>query len=377
MTKKKVRILSIDGGGIRGIIPAVSLKYIERYLAEKAPGSRLCDHFDMIAGSSTGGILTGILLAPDPLQVNRPRYKAEDALDFYVKEGFSIFNASKRGNWRRLWGLSNAAVYSPNRIEELFEEYFEDTMISELIRPCLITTYNMENKSAYFFTSREDADRREFYLRDVLRSTSAAPTYFPPAEIRNIAPDARDDWHPVHMINLDGGVFANNPVMCAYAEARNFHFENRRIDKPTASQMQILSLGTGGGGFELQGKEESSKWGLLKWAKNIPNIMMDGATDTVDFQMQEIYNTLMDEDQTSYFRLDVPRYKQESGYGYGSGYGISDINRNEWDKEFRDYSSDMTDASPDNIRKLVAAGEKTLNYWRLNGLDEFLEGLIE
>ncbi len=351
--KKKVRILSIDGGGIRGIIPAVTLKYVEDYLKKKVPGTRLCDHFDMIAGTSTGGILTGILLAPDPSHPTRPRYSAQNALNFYVNEGYGIFNGSKLSNWKRLWGVRSAAQFSPKRIENLFQQFFGETKVSELIRPCLITTYNMENKTAYFFTSREDTNKREFYLRDVLRSTSAAPTYFPPAEIENQAPFAQDDHHPPEMINLDGGVFANNPLMCAYAEARNSHFEERGIDQPTAAQMQILSLGTGGGGFTLKGKEKSKSWGLIKWAQSIPDIMMDGAIDTVAFQMREIYNTLEAEHQNNYFRLDVP----EIG-------------------EFRDYSADMTDASDENIKKLLTAGEKTLNYWRLKGLDGFLNGLV-
>ena len=62
--KKKVRILSIDGGGIRGIIPAYIIKYAESYLQKKAPVTSIADHFDFIAGTSTGGILTGLYLVP-------------------------------------------------------------------------------------------------------------------------------------------------------------------------------------------------------------------------------------------------------------------------------------------------------------------------
>lgn len=369
MSTKKVRILSIDGGGIRGIIPAVSLNYIEDYLAQKVPGSRLCDHFDLIAGTSTGGILTGILLAPDPDHPNRPLYSAKDALNFYQKEGYSIFNGAKVSNWKRWWGLRSAVSFSPRRIEQLFEQYFGDTKISELLRPALIPTYDMQRKHAYFFTSREHTEQREFYLRDVLRSTSAAPTYFPPARIMNLA--ARPDSEKA-MINLDGGVFANNPLMCAYAEARNTNFSWRGIDKPTASQMHILSLGTGGGGFELKDKSESQSWNLLKWAKSIPDIMMDGAIDTVAFQMREIYNTLAEEHQSSYYRLDVPQLQDEDE----DGDGAFALRRREWNREFRNYSADMTDASDANINKLLATGEKTLNHWRLKGLDGFLDGLL-
>jgi len=137
--------------------------------------------------------------------------------------------------------------------------------------------------------------------------------------------------------------------------------------------MHILSLGTGGGGFELKGKSESQGWNLLKWAKSIPDIMMDGAIDTVAFQMQEIFNTLAEEHRSSYFRLDVPQLEDEDE----DEDGVSEMRKREWDKEFRDYSADMTDASDENIRKLLAAGEKTLNHWRLKGLDGFLDGMVD
>ena len=140
--------------------------------------------------------------------------------------------------------------------------------------------------------------------------------------------------------------------MCAYAEARRFNFRERNNDKPSASSMYILSIGTGGGGFELKGKGKSNTWNLLKWAKSIPEIMMDGSVDTVAYQMNEIMKTLNKEDPGDYLRIDVPA-------------------------NARKYSSDMSDAGPNNIKALVKAGEKTLEHAQTLGLNKFLDGLLD
>ena len=350
--KKKVRILSLDGGGMRGIIPATIIRYAEEYLQKKATGTTIADHFDLIAGTSTGGILTGLYLTPQDENKKKAKYSASDAFNFYVKHGNAIFNASKISGLKRLWGLRSAVKFNPKNLERLLQKKFGDLKISQLIKPCLIPTYNMVDKSSFFFTSREDVTKREFFVRDILRSTSAAPTYFPPAKIKNIAADLQKGSQKSHMINLDGGVFANNPTMCAYAEARNINFTERANQEPSASNMHILSIGTGGGSFKISQKEKSNRWSLLKWAKIIPQIMMDGSIDTVAFQMNEIFQTLATKNQNSYLRIDTP-------------------------EEDRMYSSDMSNASPENIKNLIKAGEKTLEHAKSKGLDKFLDILLD
>jgi patatin-like phospholipase/acyl hydrolase len=351
---KKVRILALDGGGIRGIVPATIMQYVESELQRKTKdkNAKIADYFDLIAGTSTGGILSCIYLAPDTN--NKPRFTATEALEFYSKEGGRIFTASKVPAWKRIWGLSNATGFSAKNIEGLFKEKFVDLKMSELLKPCLITTYNMATRSSFFFTSNEDPTKREFFVRDVTRSTSAAPTYFAPAKVKNIAPDPVKDKDPVAMVNIDGGVFANNPSMCAYAEARNTDFTKRGRDfnEPKASEMLILSIGTGGGNFKLPEIKKSHKWGVLSWAKSIPEIMMDGSVDTVAFQMNEIFGTLKEENRKCYLRIDVPQ-------------------------DARNYAPDMSDASPENLVKLKKAGEETLKHGISKGLDDFIDMLID
>jgi patatin-like phospholipase/acyl hydrolase len=350
----KVRILSLDGGGIRGIIPATVMEYVENKLIEIThnPNARIADYFDMIVGTSTGGILGCFYLTPSSDKgSNKPssKYPAGKALEFYSVKGDLIFNKSKRHSWFGLRQIVNATSYSPDNLEKIFREEFGDLRFGDLLKRCVVTTYNMASQSSFFFNSREEAHKkREFFLRDAVRSTSAAPTYFPAARIKNLSTN-------VEMINIDGGVFANNPAMCAYAEARHTKFE--KVEYPSAKEMLILSIGTGGGSLTFKDLDSVGDWGAINWAKTAPDIMMDGSVDTVEFQMKQIFDTLDEENKLNYKRIDVPQGK-------------------------RDYASDMADASPENIKKLKAAGQLALNEAlnasdKHHGLDRFIELLVE
>lgn len=351
---KKIRVLSLDGGGIRGIIPASVLEYVENQLIKRTNNSnaRLADYFDMVVGTSTGGILGCYYLTPNITEeTNQPsaKYTASKALDFYSEKGYAIFNASRQYSWLGLRQLFNATGYSANSLEEIFHDEFGELKMSELLKPCIVTTYDLIRKSSFFFYSREETDKkRDFLLKDVARSTSAAPTYFPPVTIKNIITGEK-------MINIDGGVFANNPVLCAYAECRKSKFS--QVDYPTAKDMLILSIGTGGGQFKLPDVRSSNHWGIVNWAKSIPEIMMDGSIDTVDFQMKKLFETLEKEHQQNYKRIDVPLDK-------------------------RKYSGNMADASRDNIQALMDAGKAALEdaLTEKDGemdLDSFINELIK
>ncbi len=219
--------------------------------------------------------------------------------------------------------------------------------MSELLKPCIVTTYNLKEKRPFFFNSIElEKNKRDFFIKDVARSTSAAPTYFSPAVINNLITGEE-------MVNIDGGVFANNPVMCAYAECRDS--DELHVERPKAEDMLILSIGTGGGQFMLP--ELNDSWGLVKWAHSVPEIMMDGSIDTVAYQMKHLIHTLEEKDRVNYKRIDVPETK-------------------------RKYSSDMSDASEGNIEKLEIAAKEALDDAQKDRkhelvLDEFIKKLIE
>ena len=325
---------------MRGIIPATIINYMEQCLAKKFPNTTIKDHFDLIVGTSTGGILTALYITPDSKDKNKAKFLAKEALDFYVEHGNAIFNQSKKPNWKILWGLLNATRYSPTNIEKLLNKQLGDLKMSDISTPFLITTYNLNSKSSFFFTNNDDKEKYDFYMKDILRSTSAAPTYFPTAKIQNIAKNSTQK----EMFNIDGGVFANNPTMCAYAEARKMNFIERGIDKPTAKDMYIVSIGTGGGDYKISNPDNSGSWGLKKWAESIPNIMMDASIDTIHFQMTQIKGTLPEDAIGNYFRIDVPTQKEDPNSNY------------------RTYDKDMANASKENIDELIKAANKTLEF---------------
>src|SRR5690606_21248192 len=229
------RILSIDGGGIRGIIPGMFLVALEEKIksATQNPDAHLIDYFDFFAGTSTGGILVSILLCPDENDPSKQKYSAKDALDIYVEHGTNIFTATR---WRRFlsrFGLLSER-YNDTVFKNVLEDYFGDCKLSELLKPCIITAYNIELRKNHLFRQQKaisNGKSRDFYLRDVCRATSAAPTYFSVAEIFSLA----NTRYP----QVDGGVFAHNPSLSALLEVIKSYNTYRIND------IWILSLGTG------------------------------------------------------------------------------------------------------------------------------------
>ena len=242
---KKIRILSIDGGGIRGILPGTILTYLEAAINKidpKAP-RKIGDYFDMIAGTSTGGILTCLYLMPDAN--GKAKYSATDALNLYLDHGESIFKRTLFQKVSSGGGIFHSKFPSTT-LETLLEEYCGETTLADLIKPSLIPSYEMTDRKAVFFTSSDAGEDPiyNFKVKDVARATAAAPTYFEPAHITSLSGQI---WSLI-----DGGVFANNPALCAYAEARKTPFSTvlddpEKPNSPFAKQMLIVTIGTGSG----------------------------------------------------------------------------------------------------------------------------------
>ena len=276
MAKKKI-ILSIDGGGIRGIVPGQILTHIERLLKEiyDDPTYKIADHFDLIAGTSTGGILACAYLLSD---FGRPKYTAEEVVEIYFERGDDIFSIPLFHRIRSAGGLLDEK-YPAEGLEETLEDYFGDAKLSDLLKPSLITAYDIKRRKAHFFTQHDAEDpEHNFFLRDVARATAAAPTYF---EVSKIKSDA-NKYYPL----IDGAIFANNPALCAYAEMRN-KFSTKEL-KILASDILILSIGTGEANASYS-YDEAKDWGLASWAKPALDMMMSAGSDTVDYQLRQIF----------------------------------------------------------------------------------------
>jgi patatin-like phospholipase/acyl hydrolase len=269
VAKKRVRILSIDGGGIRGILPAMLLAWLERKTGQ--PVSQL---FDLVAGTSTGGILALGLVRPNA--DGKPAYSAEEMAALYEREGDNIFS---RTLWHKLASLGSLGdqKYPSQGVEEVLHRYFGETKLSESLSSVLVPSYEIERRVPFFFKSHSARRKatHDFPMWQVARATSAAPTYFEPARID--ASRAGDYW-----ALIDGGVFANNPAACALVEART--------QFPEADEYVVCSLGTGTLTRRIA-YDDARRWGLARWAKPVLNIVLDSVSETVDYQLQQLLPT--------------------------------------------------------------------------------------
>src|SRR4051812_19958561 len=257
-----VRILTIDGGGIRGIIPALVLAELE-----ERTGRRAADLFDLIAGTSTGGILAAALARPGD-DGRTPRYTARDLLGLYEAEGPEIFSRSLLKRLRSVDGWLDER-YDDAGLVAALRRYLDASRLSETLVDLFITAYDIEDRSAFFFrSSRARSDHaRDFTLVDACRATAAAPTYFEPGLVTDVAGTETRAL-------IDGGVFATNPVLVTLADlARDGRLDDVEL---------VVSLGTGSHTRPLP-YEKVRGWGQLEWARSIVDVVFDGQADTTDF----------------------------------------------------------------------------------------------
>jgi uncharacterized protein len=236
-----VKALAIDGGGIRGLIPALVLAEIER-----RTGRGIASMVDLIAGTSTGGIIACGLAKPDPLSAN-------EIAALYEQDGPKIFDRSALKVITSVNGYLDERYDSAGLVESL-RRHLGTARLPEATPPVLLTVYDLEARQALLLSS-EDVS-----MVDAAHATSAAPTYFEPVRIGN-------------RTLVDGGVFAINPAVFAYIET----------DGPEL----LLSLGTGSHTRRLP-YDEVKDWGRLEWAEPIIDVVFDASADAVDAQLQAL-----------------------------------------------------------------------------------------
>ena len=302
-----MRVLAIDGGGIRGIIPALVLAELER-----RSDKRIFELFDLIAGTSTGGILACALCAPEPLP-------AAQLVALYEEEGPEIFDRSVWQRVRSADGLLDEK-YDSGALDRALVRFLADKRLSQTRPDLIIPAYDTNEPGPYFFKTHRARERPEedFRLSEVARATSAAPTYFEPFPLGERA-------------LVDGGVFAVNPAMSAFAEVVRFH---------PGAEVVLLSLGTGER-TRRRTFADIRDWGLVEWARPILDVVFDGISDAVDYQLR---HALV---EGSYWRLQI---------------------------ELTEASDDLDDASEANIRKLRAHAEELIET-RSTDIDAALAAL--
>lgn len=288
--KKLTRILSIDGGGIRGIIPGQVLVFLEERLKKISNNSnaRIADYFDLIAGTSTGGILTCAYLCPEKENSSRPKFTAQEVVNLYLERGAEIFSIPLRHKIKTTAGITDEK-YPSAPLEKALVDYFGDVRLSQLLKPCLITSYDITRRQGHFFTQHDAIHKKgwDYYVKDIARATSAAPTYFECAKVKSLT--------NINYPLIDGGVFVNNPTLCAYSEVHHKF-------KVTAKEMAILSLGTGFEETEYDYKQ-AKDWGMMGWIRPLISIMMSGVSEVVDYQLKQIYSAVKAPNQ--YLRINT------------------------------------------------------------------------
>lgn len=256
---KKYRILTIDGGGIRGLITTILLERLEHSI----PG--FLSKVDLFAGTSTGGLLAlGLASGLNPTQARR----------IYEDKGDVVFKVSLL---RRILALGNliGAKYSLNPLKEELHKQFGDLKLGDLPKKVLISSFDLDNglhpsgtnrkwKAKFFHNyAGSESDGLESVL-DVAIRTANAPTYF-----------------PIFQGYIDGGVVANNPSMCALAQALNPQTGGEEL-----SDIALISFGTGHNPHYIP--VQFGDWGVLHWATKIINLVTEGSAGLADYQCRQL-----------------------------------------------------------------------------------------
>jgi patatin-like phospholipase/acyl hydrolase len=255
------RILSLDGGGIRGIVTLILMQR----LSEEAGLGDWIDSADLLAGTSTGGLIALGLARGIPL---------EDLRELFETEGEAIFDDSWLDDLKDL-GRIAGAEYSLGGLKRILKGLFGEARLRHLRRRVLITSFDLDNRhpDPHFRTWKPklfhnypgpDSDGGALAWKVGL-ATAAAPTYFPSFEGY-----------------VDGAVYANNPSMCGLAQA----LDGRRRRPAALEDIVLLSLGTGLSLAYIRG--QTVDWGFAQWARPIVSLMLDGVAGVADFQCQQI-----------------------------------------------------------------------------------------
>ncbi|KAI4354685.1 hypothetical protein L6164_003532 [Bauhinia variegata] len=282
-----VTILSIDGGGVKGIIPAVVLKHLEESLQKVSGDSnaRIADYFDVVAGTSTGGLMTAMLTAPDPENAGHPLFTADGIIEFYKKECPHIFYENIWFNF--LHRPKYDAVYLHNKTRELLKE----TRLEETLTKVVIPSFDMELLEPVMFSSFKTKKSPDLnaLLSDIVLSTSAAPTYLPPYYFKN---------GDTEFNMIDGGAVAASPALVAITEV---------AEEVEDSQLLMLSLGTGVQKHTGSKAIIASHWSEIHWGIHAKNF---SSYDMVDYYVTKVFQA--QQTPENYLRIEEYNLPEEN-----------------------------------------------------------------
>lgn len=292
----KFKLLSLDGGGVRGIIAAIILSELE-----KRVGRPLCETFDMIAGTSTGGILALALAKPDPSGAQggkKPHYTAGELVRLYEQRGKDIFRHRMDSRFIVREAIVPLSPYRSKDRWQVFEDYFwfdnGAARLSQALTGLFVPSYCVESNRPVFFVDRRPRDLRNLRFEEgwilldrvsmsvAAMATSSAPTYFEPYELFY-----RDNQR---YVLADGGLVANNPALLALAYVLD------RNPGLGYEDVLVVSVGTGFGldplGYYAKKKDRfnDKPWSPIDWAGPLLDTMFSQQGKTVDYLAERVLN---------------------------------------------------------------------------------------
>ncbi|WRX31258.1 Patatin-like phospholipase domain - like 10 [Theobroma cacao] len=307
-----ITVLSIDGGGIRGIIPGTILAFLESQLQKlDDEEARLADYFDVISGTSTGGLVTAMLTTPNPNEGNRPLFAAKDINEFYLEHCPKIF-PQDRSPFAPAENLVKSLIepkYDGRYLHNIVREKLGETRLHQTLTNVVIPTFDIKQLQPKIFSSYEVKYNpcKNALLSDICIGTSAAPTYLPAHHFET--KNSNGEVKEFHLI--DGGVAANNPTLVAMNEVTKEITRKNSDSFPTKAndfaRFLVLSLGTGSQKCEEKYPAPmAAKWGLLEWltfqhSTPLMDVFMQASSDMVDFHIATVFQALQSEDK--YLRI--------------------------------------------------------------------------
>jgi len=278
-------VLAIDGGGVRGVIPARILQEIEQ-----RTGKPIAELFDMVGGTSTGAIIGGCLVAPDPKNPARPRFSAKDVLGFYHRLAGRIFPEIR---FKALRKLSGGALYDPRPLEDALKESFGDMAVADALTSFSVPVTDIENFRPVWIDHIKgvpDASPERWSsmrLRDVARAATSMPTLFPAAYYEIASDPASSPATRARHALIDGGFFGGNMMRHLLARARQI--------APKDAEIVIVHVGTGSTDNRLTPDEFNSLTPLGLLSKANGSILLSWVTKMALFDTQnDIRNEIGD-----------------------------------------------------------------------------------
>ncbi len=259
-----IRALAIDGGGMRGIIPALILDRIEQ-----RTGKPVATHFDLIVGTSTGSILALGLTRPSDADARKPAFTAREIVQLFKDNASRIFPT----DFALLRSIQQIfrPKYRAQEIEAVFERYFGDVQLFEAVTAVAVPAYDIQNGRRIWFGEGGHAG---LLMKDIVRGATAVPTYFPPVRLAVQKHEVQSGYVTL----VDGALFANNPAQDALAFAQKM----RPKEDPS---LMLVSVGTGRSERKYS-FESTWGWGTLGWIDPLLEIAL--SDPAVEFQTRRL-----------------------------------------------------------------------------------------